>query len=66
MTGALDVQHGERVSIHTIGDEAELRIYSDPDADGFHSTTVTHLNVLQLKSLAALCLICSEELERKS
>jgi hypothetical protein len=66
VTGALDVQYGERVSLHAIGRDAELRIYSDPDADGFHSTTLTHLNVLQLKSLAALCLICAEEIERRT
>jgi hypothetical protein len=65
VTGALDVQYGERVSLHAIGRDAELRIYSDPDADGFHSTTLTHLNALQLKSLAALCLIAAEELERR-
>lgn len=62
----LDTSMGERISVERHGNqtEAELTLMLDPDGFGFSVITSTLLGRLELRALAALCLIAADEIER--
>lgn len=62
----LDTEYGERITLERseLQDTARLSLFVNPDGLGYADAVMTYLTPLQLRALAALCLITAEEMSR--
>lgn len=62
----LDTEYGERITVERsdLQNTARLSLFVNPDGLGYADAVMTYLTPLQLRALAALCLITAEEMAR--